>query len=167
MFNLQTVIVRPTSLYGPGEQARPSRPLVSALCRLVGAARRGERVNVQGQGARCDWLYVDDAAQLVSRLVSEARVASQVFNLSSGIARPFGEIVDLIAALTPLQLDAQAEKVIDGSPDRPATIANERLRSLLGWQPRSLGAAIREYLACIAEQSAENHKLDFGRQHGT
>jgi nucleoside-diphosphate-sugar epimerase len=151
MFDLQVAVVRPAALYGPGEQPRSSRPNVSAVYQLVEAARLGERVQLKGRDARCDWLYVDDAADAICRLITSEGVAGQVFNLSTGRVYPFGEVVDAVAATLRLQIDDRAERIIDGGPDRPATIANDRVRTALGWEPCDLATGIQRYVASFAE----------------
>jgi nucleoside-diphosphate-sugar epimerase len=149
MFDLVTAVVRPASLYGPGEQPRPSRPNTSAVYQLVEAALRVERVRIKGRDARCDWLYVDDAADAVCRLITSDAMAGQVLNLSSGRACPFGEVVDAIAATLPLRIDDRADQVIDGSPDRPATIANHCIRAALGWEPCDMVIGIHRYVSSL------------------
>jgi UDP-glucose 4-epimerase/UDP-glucuronate 4-epimerase len=151
MFDLDTAIVRPSSLYGPGERPRPSRPDTSTVYQLVEAARRGERIRIKGREARCDWLYVDDAADAVCRLVTSEVAAGRIFNLSSGRIHPFGEAVDAVTAALPLRIDERADRVIDGSPDRPATIANDRIRALIGWEPCDLATGIQRYIATFAD----------------
>jgi UDP-glucose 4-epimerase/UDP-glucuronate 4-epimerase len=151
MFDRDTAIVRPSSLYGPGERPRPSRPNTSTVYRLVEAARRGERIRIRGLEARCDWLYVDDAAEAVCRLVTSEGVAGRIFNLSSGRINPFGEAVDAVAAALPLQIDERVDRVIDGCPDRPATIANDRIRALLGWEPCDLTTGIQRFIASFTD----------------
>ncbi len=149
LFDLPVAVVRPTSLYGPGERPRPSRPTTTAIYQLVDAAQRGEPVHIKGHDARGDWLYVNDAADAICRLVTAERLDDQVFNLSSGKTRAFGEVVAAVAALFPLQIDDRAERVIDGGPDRPAVIANDRIRGALNWAPRDLSTGLRHYVASL------------------
>jgi nucleoside-diphosphate-sugar epimerase len=149
MFDLQVAVVRPTSLYGPGEQPRPSRPNTTALYQLIEAARRGESIQVTGREARGDWLYVDDAADAICRLVASDQMDEQVFNLSSGKTCTFGEVIAAVAALLPLRIDDHVERVIDGGSDRPAIIANQRIRRVLGWEPGDLVAGLRRYVESL------------------
>jgi nucleoside-diphosphate-sugar epimerase len=118
---------------------------------LVDAAQRGESVQIKRFDARADWLYVDDAADALCRLVASEHMDGRVFNLSSGRICAFGEVVDAVAAVLPLQIDGHSERVIDGGPDRPAIIANDRIRQTLGWEPRDLVTGVRQYIASLRQ----------------
>lgn len=147
--------VRPTSLYGPGETERPSRPRVTSLARLVRHARRSEPVRIEGSSAHCDWLSVDDAADAIVALWRAPRLDGRSFNLSSGVPRPFGEVVDAVVRIGGLELSADAGHVVDGGPDRPARIVNRALAAASGWRPRrSLEQGIAELLADAASEVA-------------
>ena len=152
LFDLDTIIVRPTSLYGPGERVRSSRPSVTSLCRLVEAALRRQAVRIDARDARCDWLYVDDAADAVLRLASAERISANVFNLSMGRPSPFSAVIDAVAAALPVLQESGAQLAVDGSPDRPAVIANDRLRSAIDWHPYDLVEGVQRYLHSREEQ---------------
>ncbi len=149
MFGLDVTVVRPTSLYGPGERPRPSRPNTTAVYQLIEAAQRGESVQVTGYEARGDWLYVDDAADAICRLVGSDQMDGQVFSLSSGKTATFGEVIAAVAALLPLRIDHHSERVIAGGPDRPAIIANQRIRQVLGWEPGDLITGLHRYIESL------------------
>jgi nucleoside-diphosphate-sugar epimerase len=151
LFGLDVAVVRPTSLYGPGEQPRPSRPNTTALYQLIEAAQRNEPVQVTGCEARGDWLYVDDAADAICRLVASDHLDGQVFNLSSGKPCTFGEVIAAVTALLPLRIDDHATPVIDGGSDRPAIIANQRIRQVLGWEPGDLAMGLRHYIESLRQ----------------
>jgi nucleoside-diphosphate-sugar epimerase len=141
LFDFATIIVRPTSLYGPGEWIRSSRPAVTPVHRLIEAARRGRPVRLEGRDARGDWLFVVDAADAVL-LLAGAGLSGRVFNLSTGRPRPFGDLARAVAATLPLAVDPAAETVVDGGADRPAIIANDRLRAAIDWAPCDLEEGI-------------------------
>jgi UDP-glucose 4-epimerase len=149
MFDLQVAVVRPTSLYGPGERPRPSRPNTTAVYQLVEAARQNEPVQITGHEARGDWLYVDDAADAICRLVGSDRMNGQVFNLSSGKTATFSEVIAAVADLLPLRIDDRAARVIAGGPNRPAVIANQRIRRVLDWEPCDLTTGLHRYIESL------------------
>jgi nucleoside-diphosphate-sugar epimerase len=152
LFGFATIVVRPTSLYGPGEWIRPSRPAVTPVHRLIEAARLGRSVRLEGRDARGDWLFVDDAADAVL-LLAAAGLSGRVFNLSTGRPRPFGDLAQAVAATLPLAVDPAAETVIDGGSDRPAIIANDRLREAIDWAPCDLDEGIRRTICAGEEES--------------
>jgi UDP-glucose 4-epimerase len=162
---LEWCAVRPTSLFGPGEQERPSRPRVTSFSRLVGAARRGQAVRIEGEHARTDWLHVDDAADAVAALSTLETMPGRAFSLSSGAPRPFGEVVDVVAHEAGLVVDEDAELTVSGGADRTSRIANDLLRGTIDWTPRrSLADGVRDILAEAAHSTAP--AVD-GSLHGT
>jgi len=145
--DLEWSAVRPTSLFGPGEQARPSRPRVTSFSKLVDAARRGEPVRIEDEEARSDWIHVDDAAQAVAALCT-GPMSGRAFSLSSGAPRPFREVVDVVATEAGLVVDEQAGLTVSGGADRTSRIVNDLLRETIDWRPcRSLADGVRDVLA--------------------
>lgn len=142
--------VRPTSLFGPGERERPSRPSVSPLVRAVECALSGVPVRIERGSARRDWLSVDDAADAVATLWVEPELDGRAYNLSSGRTRPFDDVVAAVVRATGLQVDPDSDTVVDGGPDRAAVVDSGALAERLGWQAtRSLDDGIRDVVADI------------------
>jgi nucleoside-diphosphate-sugar epimerase len=140
--------VRPTSLFGGGEKERPSRPRVTPFLRLVESAAAGQPVRLERWGSRADWVSVDDAADAITTLLREGPLDGRSFNLSSARPRAFEEVAREVAGAVGLELDEGASTCVDGGPDRPAVISNERIREAIGWSPaRSLAEAARELVA--------------------
>jgi nucleoside-diphosphate-sugar epimerase len=135
LYGLDTVSIRPTSLYGAGELPRASRPGVTSLARLVGHARRGEAVRVEDLDARADWLSVDDAADAVVLLCRAPSLDGRSYSLSCGSPRPFRDVVEAVRNAASLIVDPAAEHCVRAGGDRPAMIANDRIVETLGWRP--------------------------------
>jgi nucleoside-diphosphate-sugar epimerase len=136
LFDLEFCAIRPTALFGAGELVRPSRPRVTGFARLVAAALRGEPVRIEHPDSHADWLCVDDAADAVALLWRSHRLDGSSFNLSSGRPCAFREVAQAVVDATGLRVDDGATTVIDGGPDRPGVIPNERLRGAIDWEPR-------------------------------
>lgn len=150
LYGIETVSVRPTSLFGAGELPRASRPRTTGLARLVDVARRGETVSVRNEGAHADWLSVDDAAEAVRLLCAAPTLDGRSFNLSSGVTRPFSDVVAAVVAAAGLELDPGSANVLDAGPDRPAEISNGRVVEAFGWRPtRTLEVGVRDLLAFL------------------
>lgn len=149
MFPLDVGVLRPTSLYGPGEIIRPTRPFTTQLQELVDLARRGEPARVINGHARCDWIYVDDCAEAAVRFV-RAGMRGRVLNLSSGRSVPFSDVVEAVKVVFGLEVRDDAATTVDGNPDRAAIFSNEALVAALGWAPpRSLEAGLRDHKAFL------------------
>lgn len=145
MAGFAVAAVRPTSLYGPGERPRPTRPNASQIWSLVSAAQANMSVRMRGEESHNDWLYVDDAAEAVHRLV-HAEEAVGVFNLSSAEPVHFGKVVEEISAHLPLRVDPLAVDEVDGGADRPGLVSNDRIRETIDWTPRPLAQGIADFL---------------------
>jgi nucleoside-diphosphate-sugar epimerase len=146
MYGFDVGAIRPTSMYGPAEEMRPTRPFITQIKQLVDAALAGEPVRIEGADARCDWIYVDDVAEGAFRFWTSG-MGRRVLNLSSGRSVPFQTVVAAVQTATGLKIAGDASRVVDGSPDRPAVIANDAARSELGWAPATLGSGVGRYLA--------------------
>lgn len=144
IFGFDAGAVRPTSMYGPAEEFRSTRPFVTQIKDLAEAAARGEAIRVAGLDARCDWVYVDDVAEAAQRFFS-AGMGGRAFNLSSGTPTRFADVVATAKDVLGLQVDEGASQVVDGSPDRPTVLSPEAATRDLGWQPRSLGEGLQSY----------------------
>jgi UDP-glucose 4-epimerase len=152
---LETASIRPTSLFGAGELPRPSRPRTTSLARLVEHARRGEAVAVDRTWPRADWLCVDDAADAVRVICRADSLDGRSYNLSSGRARPFSDVVAAVVSAGGLVVDPASPHTIDPGPDRGATIANGSIVGTFGWRPtRSLEDGVRDLLAYLETTDA-------------
>jgi nucleoside-diphosphate-sugar epimerase len=80
----------------------------------------------------------------------EGELGGRSFNLSAGHARPFSDVVDAVTRVTGLHVDPNSADVVDGGPDRAATVDSSALKQQFGWKPsRSLEDGIRDILADI------------------
>jgi nucleoside-diphosphate-sugar epimerase len=145
MYEMDVGAIRPTSMYGPAEEMRPTRPFVTQVKSLVDAGLAGDSVCIDGADARCDWIYVDDVAEAAQRFWSQG-MNGRVLNMSSGQSVRFEEVVKAVEPVVDLRVDPDAATVVDGSPDRPAVISNERTKEVLGWRPMALEDGVRRYV---------------------
>ncbi len=137
--------VRPTSLIGPGETMRQSRPGLSGFLKLVVAAVAGRPVTLSRPESRSDWLSVDDAAEAVSLLWRKDRLGGRALNLSVGNPTVFADVAAAVSRAANLQVSGDAELVVDGGTDLPASIANELIAQDVGWRAhRSLEDVVVE-----------------------
>ena len=143
-FGLDVGVVRPSSLWGPGEVMRPTRPFVTPVQALVEHATRREGVQLHGLDARRDWLYVDDAAEATTRFFASP-MGGRTVNLAMGAPIRFGAVVEAVADIFDLQVDPRGS-IVDGGEDRPARICTQAIRAVTGWQPRSdLRSTLTDY----------------------
>lgn len=140
--------LRPTSLFGPGEIARPSRPRVTAFLELVEAAANDQAVRLENPDARADWLHVDDAAKAVVALLSAPALPGCALNLSSGTPTALGTIAAELEAAVGLRVAPDADVVVSAGADRSSRIPNDRIRAAVPWSPQlTFGDAAKTILA--------------------
>jgi UDP-glucose 4-epimerase len=125
------VVLRPSNLYGPGQQERPGFGIVpTAFGKLV----RGETLHVWGDGsAERDYLFIDDFTRLVLAALDAPPVPGfRVFNASNGTSIQLNALFALIEQITGrmLRRSYDASRPVDApSVHMQAT----RARETFGW----------------------------------
>jgi GDP-L-fucose synthase len=137
-YGLESAVVVPVNLYGPGDNFDPaSSHVIPALIRKCEEARRAGRAEVVCWGtgsATREFLHVDDAAEGIVR-ATEVMDEPVPINLGGGVEIPIRDLVTKIAAACDYtgRIVWDASKP-DGQPRRGLDIT--RARTLLGWSPR-------------------------------
>jgi nucleoside-diphosphate-sugar epimerase len=134
-FGFAAVIARMANLYGP----------FSSTDTVIGTsleqAMRGSAIHVRNLKAVRDFLFIDDAAEALIRLVAAAkdRQGPQVVNVSSGTGISVEEICTLLADLAERQGIGRPgirQDVRDPEEQVPTFVLdNTRLERLTGWVP--------------------------------
>ncbi len=136
-YGLDSAVVVPVNLYGPGDNFDPkSSHVIPALVRKVQeAARRGDdHIVCWGTGnASREFLYVDDAAAGIVAATLKMQ-SPEPINLGSGNEIAIRDLVQLIAKLSGFtgKIEWDSTKP-DGQPRRCLDIT--RAQQLLGWNP--------------------------------
>lgn len=121
------VVLRPSNLYGPGQDERPGFGIVpAALGKLV----RGETLNIWGDGsAERDYLYIDDFTRLVLAALDAApEEGFRIYNACSGTSIDLNGLFASIEQVTgrTLQRSYDAGRRVDAPSVRmQATRARE------------------------------------------
>ena len=148
MFDFDAGAVRPTSMYGPAEEFRDTRPFVTEVKLLADASLAGTPVRVERGASRCDWVYVDDVAEAAQHFYAEG-MGGRVFNLSSGTPRPFSEVIAAAQEAFGLKVAEDAKQVVNGGPDRPTMISPAKAKTALTWEPLSLEEGLRRFATAL------------------
>jgi UDP-glucose 4-epimerase len=138
--------VRLSSIYGPGEMARFTRPRTSLVARLIAQALETSCLSVYRDDPARDWTYAPDIGAAVVALLNAPRLNHALYNLaSSQKATPLQLAQHIAAALPGARLDVR-----DGAdPALPAltrrgVLTNQRLTDDTGytsWTPFDAGIA--------------------------
>jgi len=137
-FGLESAVVVPVNLYGPGDNFDPaSSHVIPALIRKCDEARLAGAPEVVCWGtgnATREFLHVDDAAEGVVR-AAEVMTEPVPINLGGGREIAIRDLVTKVAAACGYtgRIEWDSSKP-DGQPRRALDIS--RARELLGWEPR-------------------------------
>jgi dTDP-glucose 4,6-dehydratase len=131
-YQIPAIIVRPFNNYGP------SQHLEKAVPRFITSCILGEPLTVHGDGsAGRDWLFVEDHAEALDRLihVDRDRVVGEVINLGTGKDI---SVFDIAEAVREMMLPHHSSIQFIG--DRPGQVFRHtadasKAKRLLDWEP--------------------------------
>lgn len=143
------VVARPSNHSGAGQDSRFVLPSFASQI-----ARRQSVVRVGNLAAERDFLHVDDVVDAyLAMLEASTRLEPRsLFNISSGITRPVGALLDIMIALSenPVSVEIDPDRLRPS--DIPiAAIDSSHLRQTTGWAPTR---TINEMLTELLESSA-------------
>lgn len=146
-YNLQTVVVRPFNLTGPGEHASFVTSAFARQIALIEAGKQPSVIKVGNLTSARDFTDVRDAVSALATL-AEWGQPGEVYNLCSGVSVTIGDLLQ--------QLLRSSRSTIDVRPDpdlvRPVEIRTQqgdptKLKRATGWQPRyALGQMLADVL---------------------
>ncbi len=132
---LNSVIVRLSNPFGPGQSFKLNQGLIPAILQRHNA---NAPVTVFGDGsAKRDYIFIDDAVDALIRLCRTPDADGQVINIGSGEGRSIMDIMTAIEATLGEKL--KKEFVPARSTDVDVNVLDiSRATRLLGWAPQSL-----------------------------
>lgn len=126
------VVLRPFSVYGPGE---PRHRLIPTAIRR---ALDGGPLRLTGPGWRRDFVYVEDVVEAVLRTVALEGHAGEIVNVGSGLQTGNEEVVALVDRLTGGGLEVLAGAYPPHPTDARHWVADVgKAEKVLGWRPRT------------------------------
>jgi len=136
-YNLPVVITHCSNNYGPYQFPEKLIPLII----LNALERKPLPIYAKGENIR-DWLYVDDHAKAMWRVVTRGQVG-ETYNIGGNTERTNLEVVttacDILDKLRP-NLEGKSRDLIEFVSDRPGhdlryAIDSTRIQQELGWEP--------------------------------
>jgi nucleoside-diphosphate-sugar epimerase len=122
------VIIRPSSVYGPGD---PNRRIVHLM---IEKALAGQTIPLHNGGeSLLDFTHVRDLVRGVYACITEPAAANEVFNLTRGRARKVRELAEVIRRFIP-GLQTETVPADHTRPER-GTLDISKARRLLGYEP--------------------------------
>lgn len=157
---LNVAVLRPSSIYGPGDDFDiRTAHVVPALVRKV--VERWNPLEVWGTGnEERDLVFVDDVVDALL-LAAENVAGHAAYNIGAGASHTIREVIETL-----VRLDGFADATIRFDPAKPVTIPIRRIcidraATNLGWHPRtSLEEGLRRTVAWFRAQKAKTVTLD-------
>ncbi|MFD4179665.1 NAD-dependent epimerase/dehydratase family protein [Rhodococcus sp. NPDC058514] len=147
-YGLPVVNLRPSMVYGPGQEDYGK--LIPYVARSL---MRGEVPRLSSGVQKFDWVYVDDVVEAFIRAASAADVEGESLDVGSGELVSVHSIVERIVRLAAGTTRPQFGAV----PDRPrecSLLADvQRTRAVLGWQA---GTSLEDGLVTTVEWYREH-----------
>lgn len=138
-------------VFGPHEAARPTRPNLSLVARMVAAARAGGDIPVATPDAARDWTFLPDIARAVALLIEHPGALPELLHVTSGQIITDHALARAIAAALPGTRVRSGESVAH----RPRAAMISAVPSpLTGFDWTPLDAALNAMLAEAAGAGA-------------
>jgi nucleoside-diphosphate-sugar epimerase len=146
----EVAVVRPFSVYGPGERRPRLVPTV------VDAALRGEPIRLTGPGIARDFVYVDDVTDAFLLAATMPAAAGEVLNAGTGRQTTNEELAATLAAVLGRELDVRPGEHEARPWDTGTWVADTaKAEGVLGWSARrDLATGLEATLAARAEMVA-------------
>lgn len=127
-YGLNYTIVRPTNLYGPGGDKYGAQVLIKKII-------NDEKIQILGGTQRMNFIYVEDVASAIERIISDERSLSETFNVGSHNDLTINEFVNLVAKIS------GKKPMIEYLPMRKTEtldfkVSIEKIRKVLDWSPQ-------------------------------
>jgi len=138
-YDIPTVIIRPTAVYGPTDMNRR----VSQI--FIEKAMAGQNLMIQGKEEALDFTYVKDVAAGFVLCAIHDNAVNQTFNIAHGKAH---RLLDYVLCLKKHFPDLEYD-IVEREAFRPkrGTLSIDKAKSLLGFEPaHSLEQGIAEYV---------------------
>lgn len=142
---LETVILRVSNPYGPGQIYRKAQGLIAAILQQV-SLQQPIRIFGDGENRR-DYLYIDDLIDAIQLAINSPGVGSNTINIGSGESRSILEVIS--------QVEHSLGRTIDRefAPARAtdvgiALLGIDKAKRTLRWEPKtSFGIGIDKTVA--------------------
>ena len=140
-------VVRCANIYGPDQPRNRSQGVVAVFLHNI---MNGIPVTVFGDGSAVrDYVYVDDVAEAITRLVCD-RIPVDVVNIGSGRGHSILEILDALIEIS--GVDIEVIHAPERSHDVRAVVLDiSRLRSLIDFEPVPIAEGLRRVWRHAAE----------------
>lgn len=140
---LQQMILRPSNPFGPFQNPHRKQGLIAVA---VDKILHGQPIDIWGDGSVVrDYLWVQDLADAVARLLAVESAWGQTFNIGAGVGHSIVELLDLLQELTGITADIRYRE--GRAVDVQRMVLNiSKLRRAVPFEPLDLRQALSRYL---------------------
>lgn len=130
-YNLPTVILRPSNIFGPYQGEDKLLPL------LIANALAGKSLPIYGDGKHSrDFLYISDFCEALDLSLHHPDAVGEVFNVSGGFEHTILEATELILTILGKSKEL-IEFVEDTQPHtRRRALDSSKIKEVLGWEAK-------------------------------
>lgn len=127
--NINFIWTRLFYVYGPGQRKESLIPY------LINCAKNGHIPEIKNPNAKNDFIYVEDVAEAICRLISKAKISND-FNIGSGKLTSIQDIIDIIFKI--FKLNKKIKKAETQHQDILSSFyANiSKIEKAVGWKPK-------------------------------
>jgi UDP-glucose 4-epimerase len=155
-YDLPTVCVRYSNVYGPGQTTR--NPYCGVVGKFIDAAIDGRPLTIHGDGEQTrDYTYVQDTVEATVLAAVSPKAIGDVFNIGTGVEVSVNTLAQEIAALFDGRPKIEYIDRRDIDNIRRRALSPEKIRVRLGWQPQ---VRIREGLRRTVEATRAGDTSD-------
>lgn len=131
-------ILRPTSVYGPRQSAG------QLIVDLIQSSKRGQAMALTEPSARRDFIFVDDVADAIARVIANTdKATGEIFNIGTGLGTSVSAAAELVAELSKtgeiLKRDTSKTVMVAPPLESDILLDTRKAGDLLDWRaPTSL-----------------------------
>lgn len=127
--NINFIWTRLFYVYGPGQKG------TSLIAYLIECIRKGEKPEIRNPNAENDFIYVEDAANAIVKLISEYN-QSNIFNIGSGELTSVQTIINTIYDLSGKRNDYQLSKQMPTDILSAGYADISKIEQAINWHPK-------------------------------
>lgn len=151
LYELNVVVGRLGTTYGPMERPTGSREKMSAIYEATHAALEGKSTTVIGSEIARDFCHIDDVCDAYKALLFTSVLHHDVYNVGSPMARPLRGALDALAEESHFTWreteNKQSADIVQTQANARAGMNISRIQKDTGWLPKfNLDEGVRNYL---------------------
>jgi UDP-glucose 4-epimerase len=133
-YDLPTVAVRYSNIYGPGQD--PANPYCGVVAKFIEALFAGRPPMIHGDGNQTrDFTYIDDAVEATVLAATSERALGEVFNVGTGMETSVNRLAETLIAVTGVRVRPEHADRRDVDNIRRRVVNIEKTRRALRWVP--------------------------------